>query len=261
MKTPLVAGNWKMHGTRAEALKLARGIHKGMRNLRSMEVVLAPPYTALATVAGATMKSKIRLAAQNVHWEEMGAYTGEISPKMLLEIGCRFVIIGHSERRHIFSESDVMVAKKLLTTLNTGLLPILCVGETLIERQNGKMRQVLSRQLRAALKGVAENDIGRITIAYEPVWAIGTGRHATAEQVRQAHRWIRNVLNQLFGKNKVMENRILYGGSVRPENTAELAMVPEVDGLLVGGASLKAIDFLKIVHEFSEVKAGKAWRA
>ena len=256
MKTPLVAGNWKMNGTRADALRLARGITNGMKNLPRVEVVLAPPFTALATVAGVTTKTKIRLAAQNVHWEESGAFTGEISPKMLKESGCQYVIVGHSERRHIFLESDLVVARKILAALNTGLLPILCVGETLHERQNGKMRQVLSRQLRVALKGVGENAIDNITIAYEPVWAIGTGHHATADQVRQAHRWIRNCLNQLFGKNKVMENRILYGGSVRPENSVELARVSEVDGLLVGGASLKATDFLRIIRGFSQVKAG-----
>ncbi len=256
MKTPLVAGNWKMNGTRADALRLARRITNGMKNLHRVEVVLAPPFTALATVAGVTTKTKIRLAAQNVYWEESGAFTGEISPKMLKESGCQYVILGHSERRHIFLESDLMVAKKILAALNTGLLPILCVGETLHERQNGKMRQVVSRQLRAALKGVGENAIEKITIAYEPVWAIGTGQHATANQVRQAHRWIRNCLNQLFGKNKVMENRILYGGSVRPENTVELARVSEVNGLLVGGASLKATDFLRIIRGFSQVKAG-----
>ncbi len=256
MKTPLVAGNWKMNGTKADALWLARGITNGMKNLHRVEVILAPPFTALATVAGITAKTKIRLAAQNIHWEESGAFTGEISPKMLKESGCQYVIIGHSERRHLFLESDLMVARKILAALNTGLLPILCVGETLKERQNGKMRQVLSRQLRAALKGVGKNAIDKITIAYEPVWAIGTGHHATADQVRQAHRWIRNCLNQLFGKNKVMENRILYGGSVRPENTVELARVSEVDGLLVGGASLKATDFLRIIRGFSQVKAG-----
>jgi len=256
MKTPLVAGNWKLNGTRANALRLARGISNGMKNLHPVEVVLAPPFTALATVAGVTKRSKIRLAAQNVHWEESGAFTGEISPKMLKESGCQYVIIGHSERRHIFLESDLMVAKKILAALNTGLLPILCVGETLNERQNGKMRQVLSRQLRSALKGVGKNAIDKITIAYEPVWAIGTGHHATGDQVTQAHRWIRNCFNQLFGKNKVTENRILYGGSVRPENTVELAKVSEVNGLLVGGASLKAIDFLRIIRGFAEIKAG-----
>ena len=256
MKTPLVAGNWKMNGTRANALRLARSISNGMINLPPVEVVLAPPFTALATVAGVTTKSKIRLAAQNVHWEESGAFTGEISPRMLKESGCQYVIIGHSERRHIFLESDLMVAKKILAALNTGLLPILCVGETLNERQNGKMRQVLSRQLRAALKGVGKNAIDKITIAYEPVWAIGTGHHATADQVTEAHRWIRNCLNQLFEKYKVTENRILYGGSVRPESTVELARVSEVNGLLVGGASLKANDFLRIIHSFAKVKAG-----
>ena len=257
MKTPLVAGNWKMNGTRAESLKLARGVYRGMKNVHTVEVVLAPPFTALATVAGITKTSKIRLAAQNVHWDESGAFTGEISPKMIKESGCKYVIIGHSERRHVFLESDVMVAKKILAALNMALLPILCVGETLRERQNGKMRTVLSRQIRAALKGVRKNAIDKITIAYEPVWAIGTGHHATAAQVREAHQWIRNCMSQLFGKNKVMDNRILYGGSVRPENTGELARESDVNGLLVGGASLKAIDFLRIVRRFAELKTGR----
>ena len=176
---------------------------------------------------------------------------------MIKESGCKYVIIGHSERRHVFLESDVMVAKKILAALNMALLPILCVGETLRERQNGKMRTVLSRQIRAALKGVRKNAIDKITIAYEPVWAIGTGHHATAAQVREAHQWIRNCMSQLFGKNKVMDNRILYGGSVRPDNTAELARESDVNGLLVGGASLKAIDFLRIVRRFAELKTGR----
>ncbi len=256
MKTPLVVGNWKMNGTAAESLRLARGVYRGMKNVRRVEVVLTPPFTALATVAGITKTSKIRLAAQNVHWAESGAFTGEISPKMIKESGCKYVIIGHSERRHIFLESDVMVAKKILAALNTALLPILCVGETLKERKNGKMQTVLSRQIQAALKGVGKNAIDKITIAYEPVWAIGTGHHATAAQVREAHQWIRNCMSQPFGKNNVMDNRLLYGGSVRPENTAELARESDVNGLLVGGASLKAIDFLKIIRGFSEVKTG-----
>ncbi len=186
MTTPLVAGNWKMNGTRTEAPRLARGIQRGTKSLNRMEVILAPPFTSLSAVAAVIKGSKVRLAAQNMHWEESGAFTGEISPKMVKESGCRYVILGHSERRHIFLEDDKMVAKKVFAALHHGLLPIVCVGETLRERQRGQMRVILSRQIRAALKGIRESAIEKITVAYEPVWAIGTGRHATAAQVREA---------------------------------------------------------------------------
>ncbi|MFQ5849253.1 MAG: triose-phosphate isomerase [Candidatus Binatia bacterium] len=257
MKPPLVVGNWKMHGTRAEALNLARQIRNAMRDLKHVhhvhvEVALAPPFTALGTVGGAIIGKGILLAAQNVHWEEEGAFTGEISPRMLREVGCSFVMIGHSERRHLFNESDQMVAKKLLALLRAGLSPILCVGETLEERRRGTMMHVISRQLRTALKGVSKNAIEMITVAYEPVWAIGTGHNATPDQISHAHRWIREVLQGLFGKNRAKRNRILYGGSVKPENAAELARASEVNGSLVGGASLKAEDFLTIIREFAE---------
>ncbi|MFQ5916653.1 MAG: triose-phosphate isomerase [Candidatus Binatia bacterium] len=251
MKPPLVVANWKMHGTRIEAQTLARQIYNGVNDLRHVEVALAPPFTALATVADELRGSELRLAAQNVHWEEEGAFTGEISPKMLRETGCTFVLIGHSERRHLFDENDQMVAKKMLALLRAGLLPILCVGETLQERKKGMTRRVISRQLRAALKGVSKDAIENINVAYEPVWAIGTGQTATPEQASHAHRWIREVMNRLFGTTETMQIRILYGGSVRPENAAELARASEVNGLLVGGASLKAEDFLRIVSQFA----------
>jgi triosephosphate isomerase len=251
MKPPLIVANWKMHGTRIEAQTLARQIYNGVNDLKHVEVALAPPFTALATVADELRGSELRLAAQNVHWEEEGAFTGEISPKMLREIGCTFVLIGHSERRHLFDENDQMVAKKMLALLRAGLLPILCVGETLQERKKGMTRRVISRQLRAALKGVSKDAIENINVAYEPVWAIGTGQTATPEQASHAHRWIREVMNRLFGTTETMKIRILYGGSVRPENAAELARASEVNGLLVGGASLKAEDFLRIVSQFA----------
>jgi len=260
MKRPFIVGNWKMNGSHAEALRLAQKIRKGMKNIKAVEVALAPPFTALGTVVEVTKGAGgagLWLAAQNVHWEEKGAFTGEISPKMLRETGCRFVIIGHSERRHLFHESDSMVARKIISALHWGLLPILCVGETLKERRSGSARRVISRQLRAALKGLANNAIDRITVAYEPVWAIGTGHHASADQVRQAHRWIRDTLRRLFGSSVAAETRILYGGSVRPDNATDLAGVSDVDGLLVGGASLKADDFLRIIHDFKNLKAGK----
>ncbi len=251
MKPPLVVANWKMHGTRVEAQNLARQIFNGVKDQGNVEVVLAPPFTALATVADELRGSGLRLAAQNVHWKEEGAFTGEISPKMLRETGCTFVLIGHSERRHLFDENDQMVAKKMLALLRADLWPILCVGETLQERKKGMTRRVISRQLRAALKGVSKDAIGNINVAYEPVWAIGTGHTATADQASDAHRWIRDVMNRLFGTTKTMQIRILYGGSVRPENAAELAQASEVNGLLVGGASLKAEEFLRIISQFA----------
>ena len=251
MKPPLVLANWKMHGTRVEAQILARQIYNGLKDLRHVEVALAPPFTALATVADVLRGSELRLAAQNVHWQEEGAFTGEISPKMLRETGCTYVLIGHSERRHLFDENDQMVAKKMLALLRGDLWPILCVGESLQERKKGMTRSVISRQLRAALKGVSKDDIENISVAYEPVWAIGTGQTATPDQASDAHRWIREVMDRLFGSTNTMRSRILYGGSVRPENAAELARVPEVNGLLVGGASLKAEGFLRIIGQFA----------
>ncbi len=255
MKRPLIVGNWKMNGTSAEAVKLTRHVRDGVKALRSVEIALAPPFTALNAVASITGGRRIHLVAQNVHWEDKGAFTGEISARMLKEIGCQLVIVGHSERRHLFHETDRWVAWKIRATLNSGLLPILCVGETLAERQRGRARQVITRQLRAALKGIRESAIDKLTVAYEPVWAIGTGQHATPVQVAQAHRWIRDALKELLGRFKTGEIRILYGGSVRPDNSSEIAGVAEVDGLLIGGASLKADDFLRIIGDFEQSKS------
>ncbi len=251
MKPPLVVGNWKMHGTQNQAVALARDVRKGLRRSRKVQVVLTPPFTALAPVGKIVRGSSLCLAAQNIHWEEQGAFTGEISPEMLRELGCRFVIIGHSERRHIFGETDKTIARKLAACLRSGLRPILCVGETLEERIKGKTTRVITRQLRVALKGVVKGAIEKIEIAYEPVWAIGTGRNATPGQISRVHAMIRRRLKKLFGTRPAGQARILYGGSVRPENTGELASVEEVNGLLVGGASLKAKDFISIVAIFS----------
>ena len=250
MKLPLVVANWKMHGTQAEAATLARQVLNGGRGIRDVEVVLAPPFTALSTVSAITIDSAIQLAAQNVHWETEGAFTGEISPKMARELGCQYVIIGHSERRRLFQESDQAVAQKMVAALRSDLRPIVCVGETLRERKRGKTNAVIARQLRAALKGVGKSAIEKVAVAYEPVWAIGTGRNATPEQIAAAHRWVRDLLRRLRGKKEAERCRILYGGSVRPDNAAELVKVPEVNGALVGGASLKAEAFLSIVRAF-----------
>ncbi|HET8563151.1 MAG TPA: triose-phosphate isomerase [Candidatus Binatia bacterium] len=249
MSLPLVVGNWKMHGTQSESFKLARQIVRGLKKESvHVEVVLAPPYTAIQNVKKAIRQSGVKLAAQNSHWEDAGPFTGEVSAAMLRDIGCEFVILGHSERRHLFHETDQSIAKKMSAALRHGLRPILCVGETLSERRSGLTTRVISRQLRIALKGVRKSVIEKIEVAYEPVWAIGTGQNATADQVNQVHGWIRKFLARSFGKTRGRDVRILYGGSVRPDNAEALARTPEVNGLLVGGASLKAETFLPIIR-------------
>ncbi|HEY1370976.1 MAG TPA: triose-phosphate isomerase [Candidatus Binatia bacterium] len=248
--TPLVLGNWKMHGTLAEASTLARGVVNGARNVSGVELALAPPFTSLPTVAAITRDTAIALSAQNAHWEIRGAFTGEVSPEMLRELGCRYVILGHSERRHIFMETDEMIAKKIPAAIAAGLRPILCVGETLDERQSDKTDAVVSHQLASALKGLDKGVIESVSVAYEPVWAIGTGHNATPRQVEQVHREVRRVLAQLWNEEHAGNCRMLYGGSVKPENAVELAAVQDVDGFLVGGASLQAESFLKIACAF-----------
>jgi len=250
MSLPLVVGNWKMNGSRAECRKLADAVVRGIKKTTPRtEVALAPPFTALGTVARALRGSAIKLAAQNCHWAESGAYTGEISAPMLAETGCVFVILGHSERRHVFHESDEMIARKIAPVTARGMRAILCVGETLDERRGKLTSRVIARQLRATLKGSAKGVIDNLEIAYEPVWAIGTGQNASAAQVREVHVRIRRFLVKTFGKAGE-QIRILYGGSVKPENAEELAQVDEVNGLLVGGASLKAESFLPIIAAF-----------
>ena len=250
MTPPLIVGNWKMHGTRAAAVSLARQIRRGLTSLKGAEVVLAPPFTALGAVRAVLSGSPVRLAGQNLHWETEGAFTGEIGPVMLRDIGCEFVIVGHSERRRLFHESDAAVADKIRAALRANLRPILCVGETLEERENGITEQVIARQIEVALNGLAKNAIENFTIAYEPVWAIGTGRNATPDQASQVHLGIRELLKKYFGQRRFRKARILYGGSVRPENAADLGRAAEVNGLLVGGASLKAEGFLSIIRSF-----------
>lgn len=252
MSVPLVVGNWKMNGSQAECQKLARAIVGGQKkkDKNPTEVVVAPPFTALATVARALRGSDIKLAAQNCHWAESGAFTGEIAAPMLVETGCAFVIVGHSERRHVLHESDEMIARKIDAVIPHGMRAILCVGETQEERRQELTDHVITRQLRSALKGSAKGVIDNLEIAYEPVWAIGTGQNASAAQVREVHICIRRFLTTTFGKAAGERIRILYGGSVKPENAEELAQVDEVNGLLVGGASLKAESFLPIIAAF-----------
>lgn len=253
MIKPLVVGNWKMNGNQISCIQLARQTVRLLKNQRTgAQVALAPPFTALAAVAQALRQSSVKLAAQNSHWAESGAFTGEVSAPMLSEIGCLFVIVGHSERRHIFHESNEIIARKLAPPLAHGMRPILCVGETLSERRRKNTLNVVTAQLDSALKGLGKGVIDKLEIAYEPVWAIGTGQNATPEQVDQVHSSIRAYLKSTLGSSKGKAVRILYGGSVKPENASTLAALDEVNGFLVGGASLNAESFVSIVQAFSK---------
>jgi triosephosphate isomerase len=245
---PLVAGNWKMHLDRAAARALAGDLMRSLpAPLEAAEVAVFPPFTALAEVAGALAGGDITLGAQNFHPEDSGAFTGEVSLPMLLDVGVTRVLAGHSERRHVLGEDDAFVNRKVLAALKHDLLPILCVGEKLEEREAGKTAAVVERQVRAGLKGVPPERAGDVTLAYEPVWAIGTGLNATPKQAAEVHAQIRKLLVEIL-KEGGRGVRILYGGSVKPENSRELLKTPEVNGLLVGGASLKADSFVRIVR-------------
>ena len=244
-----VCGNWKMHRTVAEAVALAREVAAGLAQASGgkVQVAVAPPFTALHAVAGALGGTGLEIAAQDVHWEAQGAFTGEVSAAMLAEAGCRHGIVGHSERRQLFGETDESVRKKVGALLGANLLPIVCVGETLAEREAGKTLAVVERQVRGALAGIPPAALAALTVAYEPVWAIGTGKTATSAQAQEVHAAIRKILRELGG-DAADAIRIQYGGSVKPDNAAELLSQPDVDGALVGGASLKATDFLAIVR-------------
>jgi triosephosphate isomerase len=245
-RQPFIAGNWKMHKTLAEARDLARAIRDGAAPGRRAEVGLAPPYTALAAVAGELAGSDLRLAAQDAFWEKQGAFTGAISAAMLADVGCRYVIVGHSERRQHFGDTDAMVNKKLIAVAATGLTPILCVGETREEREADQTLKVVRRQLSQGLEGLKPAGGADLVIAYEPVWAIGTGLTATPDQAQTVHHFIRSLLREFLGP--VAEAiRLQYGGSVTPDNAATLLAQPDIDGALVGGASLKPELFLPII--------------
>ncbi|MBI4615672.1 MAG: triose-phosphate isomerase [Planctomycetes bacterium] len=248
MRRILVAGNWKMNLTVEKARSLAREVARRTREgAAAVDVAVFPPYPYLLAVAEALSGSPVRLGGQDLHWEAEGAFTGAVSGAMLREAGCRMVLVGHSERRHVFGETDVQTNKKVHAALNHGLDPILCVGEKLDEREAGRTEQVLARQLAAGLEVVGGRDMPRVTIAYEPVWAIGTGRTATPQTASEAHAFLRRQLAERFGSDTAEATRILYGGSVKPDNAASLVGQPDVDGLLVGGASLDAESFSAIV--------------
>jgi len=245
MRTPIIAGNWKMHMTVPEARELVQGMLSGIRDREKVEVVLGPPYTALSAVADLIRGTGIGLAGQNVHWEEKGAFTGEISAAMLKDAGCTHAIVGHSERRQYFCETDETVNRRTRAAQAAGLQVILCIGETLEEREKGMAFDVLARQLGGALNGLSMEGLA---IAYEPVWAIGTGKKATDGQANEAHAFIRSWISKNYDAAAADAVRILYGGSVKPENVDGLMAQPEVDGALVGGASLKPESFARLVN-------------
>lgn len=247
-RKPLIAGNWKMYQTTAQAVALVKHLQALLTDTGEVEVVVCPPFTALPAVAEALQSSRIGLGAQNMHWEREGAYTGEVSPAMLTDLGCRYVILGHSERRQHCGETDLHVNRKLRAALQHHLTPILCVGETLAEREAGRTLQVVEGHLRGGLSGVPPQAGEGIAVAYEPVWAIGTGHTATPEQAATVHAFIRKRLAELWGEGAAMAIRILYGGSVKPDHIDALMAKPEIDGVLVGGASLKADAFARIVR-------------
>ena len=247
-RIPLLAGNWKMHGTRVEAAALARGLAAKLGKVSGREVLVAPTFTALDVVADAIAGSGILLAAQNVHWEAKGAFTGELSVAMLKEARCTHVIIGHSERRQYFGETDETVRKRTAAALAGDLTPIVCVGETLEQREANKTVAVVTTQVNGALAGLGDKQIERLVVAYEPVWAIGTGRTATPAQAQEVHALIRQLLKALASGGVAEKVRILYGGSVKPDNIDTLMAQPDIDGALVGGASLEVDGFARIVN-------------
>lgn len=242
----IVAGNWKMNRTIQDAEALASDIKQELAEYREVDVVLCPPFTALKTVGEVISDTVIKLGAQNMHWENSGAFTGEISPAMLRDIYCHYVILGHSERRAFFQEDDAMVNRKVKAALAGNLIPIVCVGETLTERDGGQMMAVVQRQVEGSLAGLGD-DLGKVILAYEPVWAIGTGRTATPEQAQDMHAHIRRLIAGLSNEETASAVRIQYGGSVKPGNAREIFAQPDVDGGLIGGASLEPRSFVEIV--------------
>ena len=246
-RRPLIAGNWKMYLTLGEAVQLAQALATACGQCTDRDIMIAPSFTALASVAAAVKGSNIRVGAQNVAWEKEGAYTGEISPVMLKDLGVSMAIIGHSERRLIFGEDNAMINQRLRAALDAGIDPILCIGETLDEREAKTTLAVLESQLCEGLENLNKEQVARVVLAYEPVWAIGTGKTATKEQAQEIHGFLRGLLASLYEKNIAESIRILYGGSVKPENIDDIMAQPDIDGALVGGAALKAESFERII--------------
>ncbi len=247
-RTPMMAGNWKMHMTSKEAADLAAAIRKGLSPDLKHDVLLAPTFTNLHAVKAVLAGSKIILSSQDVAWEEKGAFTGAVSPSQLIDAGCTAAIIGHSERRKVFLETDEMINKKMKAAIKANLIPVLCIGETLEERESQKTYRVLETQLNGAFAGITAAEAAKVVIAYEPVWAIGTGKTATPDQAQDAHVFVRKQMERIYGKPYAEAVRVLYGGSVKADNVDELMSQPDIDGALVGGESLKADKFLRVIH-------------
>ena len=249
MRKLLIAGNWKMNLLLREASELAHTLVQELDEIEEGEVVICPPFTALSEVSKKIQGSSLRLGAQNMHWEDKGAFTGEISPQFLLDIGCQYVIIGHSERRGHFGETDLMVNRKAKKAVSKGLTPILCVGESLLEREKGETEKVVKREIEGAFHGFRREDVLRTVIAYEPIWAIGTGNTAMPADANRVHGKIRDLLARLYDSDVAEEVQVLYGGSVTPENIEGLMRESQIDGALVGGASIQANSFIEIVRK------------
>ncbi|MBU3934164.1 MAG: triose-phosphate isomerase [Candidatus Omnitrophica bacterium] len=248
MRRPIIAGNWKMNKTVEEALELVGRLKTRLREAGDIDIVVCPPFTALEEVAKITQDANIQLGAQDVHWEDSGAYTGEVSCSMIKELGCRYVIIGHSERRACFGETNESVNKKARAVLRHNLIPIICVGERLEQRERGETFEVIKGHIENGLKGISAEEMKKVVIAYEPVWAIGTGKTATPDEAQEAHGFIRGLLREFYDQDTAGSVRIQYGGSVKPDNISDLMAKADVDGALVGGASLKVDSFVKIVE-------------
>jgi triosephosphate isomerase len=247
MRTPFIAANWKMFKTVHETLAFVKEFRLLVKDVHDVEIVVAPPFTALHTAVEAAHGSNIGVAGQNLHWEREGAFTGEVSAGMLKEAGAEYVLIGHSERRRLFGETDQTVNRKLAAAIAYHLTPIVCIGETLEERDANETLTVLDRQIKQGLDGLTADQVAALVVAYEPVWAIGTGRNATPAQAGEAHAHIRSRLRQWFGGNAAEQCHVIYGGSVKPDNIRDLSALPDVDGALVGGASLDVRSFFEIV--------------
>jgi len=247
MRKKVVAGNWKMNKDLKESVELINGIKETLIDRDDVDVIIAPPYTSLDRANQLIADTKIKLAAQNMCYEDSGAFTGAISAKMLKSVGCDFVILGHSGRRTLFGENNNTINKKIKKALSENLTPIFCIGETLEERESGEMKNVIEKQVKEGLEGISEEELTGTIIAYEPVWAIGTGKTATPEQAQEVHSFIRSLLKEMYSENLAENTTIQYGGSVKPENASELIGQPDIDGALVGGACLKADSFAAIV--------------
>jgi len=253
MRKTIIAGNWKMYKNLKDGQELAVALRRDLYKIENVDIIICPPFTLLAYLADALETSNIAVGGQDLYWQEEGAFTGEVSPSMLKDAGCRYVIIGHSERRQFFGETNEAVNKKIKAALKCGLTPIVCVGENLQEREANNTFKVIEDHINNGLLDISASDVLQLVIAYEPVWAIGTGKTATGEQAQEVHKFIRDLLKKNYGKEVADSVRIQYGGSVKPENITELMNKPDVDGALVGGASLKAESFTAIVVKASEV--------